>query len=411
MPSSDPQFLFMTCRPGAENALKAEIARREPALHPAFSRPGFLTFKHTGDRPWDDRQLAARQWVFARTHGISLGRTTGTKLSQMADELWRQESVAQLLAAHRLADIHVWQRDAVPLDDRGSVSCTTPLAEEVERVVRQGAPEPCAALREMPSEWRATTRNGRVLDVVLVEPHEWWFGHHRAATPTGRWPGGVLPITMPEYAVSRAYAKMQEALAWSGLPLAAGDECVEIGCAPGGASQALLDRGLFVTGVDPADVDEAVLASPRFRHLRKRGHEVRRREFLGVRWLAVDVNIPPPVMLDTVQQIVTHPDVSIRGLILTLKFADWNEAQQLPEFAERVRGWGYRDVRMRQLATGGLEVCVAALRRRALRRLGRQRTAGSHRKSRRPSQPELPSPPAARLRPDAPHVLPEGPHF
>ena len=47
-------------------------------------------------------------------------------------------------------------------------------------------------------------------------------------------------------------------MAWSDLPLEPDDECVEIGCAPGGASQALLERGLFVTGIDPADVDPVV---------------------------------------------------------------------------------------------------------------------------------------------------------
>ena len=65
--------------------------------------------------------------------------------------------------------------------------------------------------------------------------------------------------------------------------------------APGGASQALLDRGMFVTGIDPAEVDPAVVKHPRFRHLRKRGTDVRRHEFLGVRWLAADMNIAPTI--------------------------------------------------------------------------------------------------------------------
>ena len=84
-----------------------------------------------------------------------------------------------------------------------------------------------------------------------------------------------------------------------------GDECVEIGCAPGGASQALLDRGLFVTGIDPADVDPSLLEHPRFRHLKKRGKEVRRKEFVGVRWLVADMNIAPEDTLSEVEAIVT----------------------------------------------------------------------------------------------------------
>jgi 23S rRNA (cytidine2498-2'-O)-methyltransferase len=210
-----------------------------------------------------------------------------------------------------------------------------------------------------------------------------------------------MPVSLPPHAVSRAYAKLEEALSWSGLPLAAEDECVEIGCAPGGASQALLDRGLFVTGIDPAVVDPVVLRHPRFRHLKKRGKEVRRHEFTGVRWLLADMNIAPEATLDEVEAIVTHPGVTIRGMILTLKLSDWNVAERLPEFVARVRAWGFRDVRVRQLVSGGQEVCVAALRRKALRRLGRGGAGALSRKRRGR---------VARRR-DRSHEAPSGPHF
>jgi 23S rRNA (cytidine2498-2'-O)-methyltransferase len=203
-------------------------------------------------------------------------------------------------------------------------------------------------------------------------------------------------VPLPAHAVSRAYAKLQEAVQWSDLPLAAGDESVEIGRAPGGASQALLDRGLFVTGIDPADVDPVLLEHPRFRHLKKRGSEVRRHEFAGVRWLFADMNIAPDDTLNEVEAIITNPQVAIRGLVLTLKLPDWNMAGRLPDFVARVRRWGYRDIRTRQLVTGGQEVCLAALRRKALRRLGRKSVrAGAIR----------------RKRFDKPHSTPAEPHI
>ena len=37
-----------------------------------------------------------------------------------------------------------------------------------------------------------------VLDCVLVEPHEWWLGSHRAESPETRWPGGVPLLSAPE---------------------------------------------------------------------------------------------------------------------------------------------------------------------------------------------------------------------
>jgi hypothetical protein len=84
------------------------------------------------------------------------------------------------------------------------------------------------------------------------------------------------------------------------------------------------------------------------------------------------MNIAPEATLDEIEAIVKHPGLTIRGMVLTLKFSDWNAAEKLPGLTSRVAGWGFRDVRTRQLVTGGQEVCLVALRRKALRRLGRK---------------------------------------
>jgi 23S rRNA (cytidine2498-2'-O)-methyltransferase len=397
MAKDEAQFVFMTCRPGAEGALKQEIARSEPAWRPAFSRPGFLTFKLPSEPPVEERRLGERHWTFAHAHGVSLGRLTGSQLAKLAEQLWQHEGVRSLASSGDFADMHVWEPSFLPGDNSDADIAASPLCREIETALRAAAPETARKLRDAKDgPPRPTTRNTRVLDIAVVEPGHWWIGYHRALSWAARWPGGVMPAQMPAHAVSRAYAKMDEAIQWSGLPLAAGDECVEIGCAPGGASQALLDRDLFVTGIDPADVDPALLDHPKFRHLKKRGKDVRRQEFLGVRWLAADMNIAPGATLDEVEPIVTHPGVTIRGMILTLKLSDWSLAEQLPEVIQRVRGWGFRDVRVRHLVTGGQEVCLVALRRKALRRIGKR--------SRRRKT-------SAGIRRDSPHLGPSGPHL
>jgi 23S rRNA (cytidine2498-2'-O)-methyltransferase len=392
------QFVFMTCRAGAEAALKQEVARMRPAWRPSFSRPGFLTFKCCGNTPLDDRELAERNWTFAHAHGISLGKVSGSQLADLVQQVWKLAGVATLVESKAPLDIHVWQREPAIGDD-DEESFVTPLCQEIEAALRTAAPEDSLVEKSITKSHRATPRNSRALDVVVVAPGEWWIGYHRAIRRTERWPGGVIPVRMPAHAVSRAYAKLEEAIQWSDLPLAKEDECVEIGCAPGGASQALLDRGLFVTGIDPAEVDPAVIGHPRFRHLKKRGSDVRRQEFLGVRWLMADMNIAPDDTLSEVKAIVASPQVSIRGMVLTLKLSDWSVASRLPEFVDRVRGWGYRDVRTRQLVTGGQEVCLVALRRKALRRL-----AGKHGRKRKPRV-------SSETRVDQPHTTPSEPHF
>jgi 23S rRNA (cytidine2498-2'-O)-methyltransferase len=398
MSKSGAQFVFMTCRAGAEVALKAEVARAMPAWRPAFSRPGFLTFKCAEGAPLDDKEMAERQWTFAHSHGISIGKVVGTQLAELVGQVWKLAEPILSGDPKTPVDIHVWQREPAA-DEDGDDTFITPLCLEIESALRAAAPEDVNVQRAVTTRRRAAPRNSVVLDVLVTEPGEWWIGYHRPLRRTERWPGGIIPVRLPAHAVSRAYAKIEEALQWSELSFAREDECVEIGCAPGGASQALLDRGLFVTGIDPAEVDPTVLENSRFRQLKKRGSDVRRHEFLGVRWLAADMNIAPEDTLNEVEAIVTSPQVSIRGMVLTLKMSDWSVANRLPEFVERVRGWGYRDVRTRQLVTGGQEICLVALRRKALRRLG-----GKRRRARK-------SDPKDQNRVDQPHSTPSGPHF
>jgi 23S rRNA (cytidine2498-2'-O)-methyltransferase len=161
---------------------------------------------------------------------------------------------------------------------------------------------------------------------------------------------------------------MEEALAWSGLPIAPGDVCVEIGSAPGGASQALLGHGACVIGIDPADMDPRVLAHPGFVHWKKRGADVRRREFRKVRWLMADLNVAPTYTLDTVEAIVTHPEVHVQGTILTLKLLEWSLAAEIPAYLDRIRSWGFGRVAARQLHHNRQEICVATMKGRSTRK-------------------------------------------
>jgi 23S rRNA (cytidine2498-2'-O)-methyltransferase len=173
----------------------------------------------------------------------------------------------------------------------------------------------------------------------------------------------MMPLELPADAVSRAWLKMEEALRWSQLPIPKGARCAEIGSAPGGASQALLGRGYSVIGIDPAEMHPAVLAHPQFRHIRRRAPQVPRREFRKIRWLTADMNVAPNYTLDAVEAIVTHPEVNVRGLLLTLKLPQWGLADHVPDYLARIRSWGYNVAHARQLQHNRREFCVSALQR------------------------------------------------
>jgi 23S rRNA (cytidine2498-2'-O)-methyltransferase len=348
------QFLFVTCQVGAEKAVKGEVRRRWPDFRAAFARPGFLTFKlPAGLGLPGDFDLES---VFTRAWGFSLGKASGPDPETLARAAWE-------LAGDRPCErIHAWERDRFEPGEHRFEPSITPAAVAAYAALRGTCPRPQALARgdhlaeqARPGDW--------VLDCILIDPGQWWVGWHRVGGLPSRRPGGLMHLELPPEAVSRAWLKMEEALRWSQLPISEGARCVEIGSAPGGASQALLARGLEVLGIDPAAMDPAVLAQPRFRHIRRRAAGVPRREFRKARWLTADMNVAPNYTLDVVESIVTHAEVNIRGLLLTLKLPEWTLAEHVPEYLERVRSWGYNTVLARQLQYNRREFCVAALQK------------------------------------------------
>jgi 23S rRNA (cytidine2498-2'-O)-methyltransferase len=353
--SEHPRFLFVTCQVGAEKAVKGEVSRRWRDFSFAFSRPGFLTFKLPEDSTLlPDFDLRA---IFARSYGFSLGGVRGGDAEAMAQTVWA-------LFGHRPWDrIHVWERDAAPAGEHGFEPSQTVAAAAVYEAIRRNCPRPERLSPKADDLQRAADRGQTVMDCIVLEPGQWWVGWHRVKSVPSQWPGGLMPLVLPKDAVSRAWLKMEEALRWAELPIPPGARWAEIGSAPGGASHALLQRGYHVLGIDPAAMHPAVLSHPHFTHIRRRSPQVRRRDFRKIRWLAADMNVAPEYTLDAVESIVTHAEVNIRGLLLTLKLPQWALAEEAPRLMDRIGQWGYNVVRARQLQHNRREFCVAALQR------------------------------------------------
>ena len=348
-----PQFLFVTCQVGAEKAVKGEVADRWPGFRLAFSRPGFLTFKLPSDHALaDDFDLES---VFARAYGFSLDNVVGETQEELAAGVWKS------CKGRTIQRIHVWEKDRSEPGVHRFEPSITPAAVDAHRLLLEQCPRPQNLAKSAGDPTTAARVDELIMDCVMLSPNEWWAGFHRASLIPSRYPGGMMSLELPPDAVSRAWLKMEEALRWSEFPIARGARVAEIGSAPGGASQALLARGLIVTGVDPAEMAAAVLNHPRFTHIRRRSMEVRRRDFQKIRWLTADMNVAPQYTLDAVEAIVAHPRINIRGLLLTLKLPKWDLASNMADYLARVRSWGYNVVRARQLQYDRREVCVAAL--------------------------------------------------
>jgi 23S rRNA (cytidine2498-2'-O)-methyltransferase len=355
----DSGFVFLACQHGVESTLKTQFIQPETDFRLAFSRPGLLTFKTTPRKrvefssdgsmpPEQSMQWAVPAGLLVRHSGVALGQLRG----EQAGELVKQ---ALEIAGKNWDAVHVFSRDRELPGTKGFEPGMGELEEAILKLFSEQLPQSdCSG--------QPSAQGARVLDVILVAPNQWLVGYHTASETELRWPGGSFPFAKPEPMVSRAYLKIAEALAWSQFPAKPGDRFLEIGSAPGGASQRLLDLGFRVTGVDPADMDPALLSHPRFEHWRYKSSAIRRKRYSGFRWLAADANVAPSYTLDAVEDIVTYPSSRFEGLVLTMKLTNFELVDRLDEYASRVKGWGFSTVRARQLSFNRRECCLVATR-------------------------------------------------
>lgn len=78
--------------------------------------------------------------------------------------------------------------------------------------------------------------------------------------------GGIFRYAFRNETISRAEFKLTEVFDLLSLPLPEQPHAIDLGAAPGGWTQALLDRGARVTAVDPAMLDPRVASNPRVTH-------------------------------------------------------------------------------------------------------------------------------------------------
>ena len=354
-------FIFVICQNGAESACKNEIANNYPQLRLAFSRPGFITFKVESGALSEKFFLKS---TLARSYGWSLGHQTSDCSKDLIQYLLKQPDLSE--AQH----LHLWQRDSAIPGKRGFEPGETALVSELAKQIQTQLP----ADSSLPIN-RLAQPDDLVLDVILVEPNQWWFGYHFATRPPLRWPGGVPLIDRDVDCISRAYLKLEEALLWSGIRIKMGDVCLEIGSAPGGSCQLLLEKGASVLAVDPADMEPEVLANENLTHFKCRGRDVRKRDLKNIRWLFADLNVAPSYTLDTVEEIVANQHVvHLQGMLLTLKLADLKIVHEVPAMIERVKKMGFNLVRSRQLAFNRNEYCMMAVRDQFALRASRKKS-------------------------------------
>ncbi|HZG56032.1 SAM-dependent methyltransferase [Paenibacillus sp.] len=128
------------------------------------------------------------------------------------------------------------------------------------------------------------------------------------------WSGGAVHFRKEDGDISRAKFKLMEAEVAFGIDFGAYHSALDIGAAPGGWSSFLLEKGLRVTAVDPADMHPSLLREHGFTYIKKNAADVTfpANEF---DLLVCDMSWDPLRMAELVKRLL--PSVSRDGLVLT----------------------------------------------------------------------------------------------
>lgn len=299
------QFYFVLTNPEAETLLKKEIQLTYPTVNLSYSRSGFLTFKGEQSLNFHPK--------LARLSGICLGK-------------FKKEEI-------NLKKAWVWKRD--------------------ENLV-------------IPEDFKVLSENSffkigeKVTLIMMIAPEEYWIGEYELLSTHFQTPGEVSSIIEKEVP-SRAYYKMAEAFEAFDLPFHENDIVLELGSAPGGASLFLLDQGMKVIGVDPAEMDKSIASNPNFKHLKKPFETLTEKSFReNVNWIVSDINLPPTVVLKEVYRLLEF--LNPIGLILTLKLNQDKHIELLKTLPMNFKKAGFNKVALKYLPSHRQEIALIALR-------------------------------------------------
>lgn len=342
-----PRFYCSTCQVGAEKAVKAEVLAEFPDFHWAFSRPGFVTFKEgEGEEP----PLQLRHGIFTRLWAEVLGQAKDLEALKALAGLIPEASVLQ-----------AFDRDeALPGEEPQGFSRHSHIKAILETL-------PGLAGRALGSRAKPSV-GAEVYSLVWVDDFHVFLTRHIHSTSLSGLAGNIVDLVLPEDSPSRSYLKIEEALQRFKPRMRKGMQVLELGCAPGGATLAMLKRGLEVTGVDPQHMAPVVSAQGGFRAVRKQARYLQAGDLedCNPEWLVMDMSIPPADALAELAHVVIVLKSSLGGELrlgqgfFTLKLNDWKFASQISHYLERLEKLGFRSLHAIQLCANRQEFFVWA---------------------------------------------------
>jgi 23S rRNA (cytidine2498-2'-O)-methyltransferase len=369
-PQVSDVFVFALCQTGAEQALKAEIASRQPSWRVAFQRPGLLTFKAPdGAHLALDGLTEAVAPRFGRVCGRSLGLVASpgeaaALVRCAAGEGLVQVSVVEPGRPGEASEARLAEDGALAQAWRVALEAALGVGFQVVDAAQSG---------QTVFDVVIETARGRDARADDDAPRGALVGCHVAGGVVLPGPGGRVALDLPPEAPSWAWRKCEEALALTGLVPRRGDVALELGAAPGGAVVSLLGRGVAVTAIDPQPMDPRVAAFAVSRGVLLEVIEAPMAEVAleslprRVDFLLCDAHLAGPVALKGLARYLRWYRESLRALLWTVKLHRWEDAEVVDALLARLGELGMVEVGARQLPSNRQELLVWGRTARGLR--------------------------------------------
>ncbi|MHA7963333.1 SAM-dependent methyltransferase [Paenibacillus sp. CAU 1782] len=222
-----------------------------------------------------------------------------------------------------------------------------------------GASETKTALEAVLTEAGAEpdVQHPEVIFSIYASRDDLFAGYATPYDMLSDWPGGAVRFQREDGQISRAKFKLLEAERAFGLDYSQFARAIDIGAAPGGWTSLLLERGLNVTAVDPAELHSSLQGHPALRHLKINASEIKL-EKGSYDLLVCDMSWSPMQMSRLVLDLRDSLAPGAKAII-TVKLMHRKPLQSIREVKERL-GTGFHILRSKQLFHNREEITLFA---------------------------------------------------